>query len=134
MPVITRRTVAERVNSARLTANAIEAAEQCCVLWVPEVAEPEKQALFSRWDKRGCSSLPMRQHPSLRHLPHSKRKPRPARRAHRAGGWVRGGGEDAPLDSAFVLPISLGPRVMRADTAAVAALSLVNATLGDWRS
>ena len=34
----------------------------------------------------------------------------------------------------FVLPISLGPRVMRADTAAVAALALVNATIGDWRT
>ena len=38
------------------------------------------------------------------------------------------------LGKPFVLPISLGPRVMRADTAAVAALALVNATIGDWRS
>jgi 16S rRNA (uracil1498-N3)-methyltransferase len=38
------------------------------------------------------------------------------------------------LAKPFVLPISLGPRVMRADTAAVAALALVNATIGDWRS
>jgi 16S rRNA (uracil1498-N3)-methyltransferase len=38
------------------------------------------------------------------------------------------------LDRPFVLPISLGPRVMRADTAAVAALALVNAALGDWRA
>ena len=37
------------------------------------------------------------------------------------------------LAQPFVLPISLGPRVMRADTAAVAALALVNAVLGDWR-
>ena len=39
----------------------------------------------------------------------------------------------ALLAKPFVLPISLGPRVMRADTAAVAALALVNAALGDWR-
>ena len=39
----------------------------------------------------------------------------------------------ALLTKPFVLPISLGPRVMRADTAAVAALALVNAVLGDWR-
>ena len=38
------------------------------------------------------------------------------------------------LKQSFVLPISLGPRLMRADTAAVAALALVNATIGDWRS
>ncbi|MGB6427747.1 MAG: RsmE family RNA methyltransferase, partial [Methyloceanibacter sp.] len=37
------------------------------------------------------------------------------------------------LKKPFVLPVSLGPRVMRADTAAVALLALVNATLGDWR-
>jgi 16S rRNA (uracil1498-N3)-methyltransferase len=37
------------------------------------------------------------------------------------------------LEKPYVLPISLGPRVMRADTAAVAALALVNAVLGDWR-
>jgi 16S rRNA (uracil1498-N3)-methyltransferase len=39
----------------------------------------------------------------------------------------------ALLAKSFVLPISLGPRVMRADTAAVAALALVNAALGDWQ-
>ena len=47
-PVITRRTVAERVNRGRLAANAIEAAEQCGILWVPEVAERETSLLGSR--------------------------------------------------------------------------------------
>src|SRR6476646_9582732 len=50
-PVITRRTVAERVNTARLTANAIEAAEQCGILWVPEVTAPEAlSSLLETWD------------------------------------------------------------------------------------
>src|SRR6476661_3404750 len=52
-PVITRRTVAERVNKARLLANAVEAAEQCGILWVPEVAQPEPLAsVLDRWDEK----------------------------------------------------------------------------------
>ncbi len=47
-PVLTRHTVAERVNLERMRANAIEAAEQCGILRVPEVAEPEKLAPCSR--------------------------------------------------------------------------------------
>ena len=50
-PVITRRTVAERVKRDRLEANAVEAAEQCGILWVPEVAEPVKfSKLLDGWD------------------------------------------------------------------------------------
>ncbi len=75
MPVITRRTVAERVNRARVIANAVEAAEQCGILWVPEVAEPEKlAAILAGWDERGSSSLPTKPRPSPRRLPPSKAK------------------------------------------------------------
>ena len=51
-PVITRHTVAERVNTDRLLANAVEAAEQCGILRVPEVMEPEKLSkLIAGWDE-----------------------------------------------------------------------------------
>src|SRR5688572_31347645 len=52
VPVITRHTVAERVNTERMRANVVEAAEQCGILRVPEVAEPVKlAALLQKWDK-----------------------------------------------------------------------------------
>ena len=77
----------------------------------------------------------MRRRPSPRRLPRSKVE---ARRPLAVLIGPEGGFEEEErallLAQPFVLPISLGPRVMRADTAAVAALALVNAALGDWRS
>ena len=136
MPVITRRTVAERVNRARLTANAVEAAEQCGILWVPEVAEPEKlAAILAGWDEKRLLIFADEAAPiasPLAALESEEKRPL----AVLIG--PEGGFEEEErallLAQPFVLPISLGPRVMRADTAAVAALALVNATLGDWRS
>ena len=129
MPVITRRTVAERVNS-------IEAAEQCCVLWVPEVAEPEKLgAILAGWDKKRLLIFADEAAPIASPLAALEKETK-GPLAVLIG--PEGGFEEEErtllLTQPFVLPISLGPRVMRADTAAVAALSLVNATLGDWRS
>jgi 16S rRNA (uracil1498-N3)-methyltransferase len=134
-PVLTRRTVAARVNLERMQANAIEAAEQCGVLRVPTVGEPVRlDALLKSWDAKrrlvfGDESAPVAS--PLAALAGITNGPLavligpeggfdPAERA-------------ALLDSPFATPISLGPRVMRADTAAVAALALVNAALGDWR-
>jgi 16S rRNA (uracil1498-N3)-methyltransferase len=135
-PVITRRTVAERVNTARLTANAIEAAEQCGILWVPEVTEPE--ALSSVLDTWGPDRLLVFADEAAPHasplVTLSGERPRPlAVLVGPEGGFAE---EERALllKQSFVLPISLGPRLMRADTAAVAALALVNATIGDWRS
>jgi 16S rRNA (uracil1498-N3)-methyltransferase len=134
-PVITRHTVAERVKTDRLLANAIEAAEQCGILRVPEVSEPEKLSkIIDAWDERRLLIF------ADEVAPHAS--PIEALRTRGAsplavligpeGGFDR---EEraALLAKPFVLPISLGPRLMRADTAAVAALALVNAALGDWR-
>jgi 16S rRNA (uracil1498-N3)-methyltransferase len=136
MPVITRRTVAERVNRARLAANAVEAAEQCGVLWVPEVAEPEKlAAILAGWDEKRLLVFADEAAPVASPLAALEKQAK-----HPLAVLIgpEGGFEEEErallLAQPFVLPISLGPRVMRADTAAVAALSLVNATLGDWRS
>lgn len=134
-PVLTRRTVAERVKLARMRANAIEAAEQCGVLRIPEVHAPEKlESLLAAW-------------PPARRLIFCDEKeaaepPLAALSMIGAGPLAvligpEGGFEEAERAAlrrqSYVVPISLGPRVLRADTAAVAALALVNAVLGDWR-
>lgn len=134
-PVYTRRTVAGRVNLERMRANAIEAAEQCGVLWIPRIHEPEplEKAAAALEDSRVlifCDEAAAVASPlaALSALP----------RGPAAVLIGPEGGFDAEerawlLARPSVCPISLGPRVMRADTAAVAALALVNAVLGDWR-
>jgi 16S rRNA (uracil1498-N3)-methyltransferase len=134
-PVLTRRTMAERVNTSRLRANAVEAAEQCGMLRVPEIDEPERLPLIlDGWDQTRllvfADEAALVASP-LEALGAEKRRPL-AVLIGPEGGFEP---EERALLLAkpFVLPISLGPRVMRADTAAVAALALVNAVLGDWR-
>ena len=132
-PVITRRTIAERVNIERMRANVIEAAEQCNLVFVPTVAEPEKfEKLIANWDKGRalvyCDETASVANP----IAALKGLTTPAAVIiGPEGGFT--GGEKALLKScSFVTAISLGPRIMRADTAAVAALTLVQAVLGDW--
>jgi len=133
-PVFTARTQARRVNLERLRANAIEAAEQCNMVFVPRVLEPVKlEALLAEWDGSRalihCDEAAALASPieALRAVP-----PGPlALLIGPEGGFSPN--ERALLASLpFVHSISLGPRVMRADTAAVAALALVQAVLGDW--
>jgi 16S rRNA (uracil1498-N3)-methyltransferase len=135
-PVITRRTVAERVNKARLLANAIEAAEQCGILWVPEVAEPEPLAsVLNHWDEKRLLVFADEAAPAASPLASlASKTPRPLAVLIGPEGGFEQEERALLLTKPFVLPISLGPRVMRADTAAVAALALVNTTIGDWRS
>jgi 16S rRNA (uracil1498-N3)-methyltransferase len=134
-PVITRRTMAERVKVDRVLANAVEAAEQCGILGVPEVREPEKLSkLLDAWDERRLLIFADEAAPGASPL-EALMAAAPRSLAVLIG--PEGGFEPEErsrlLKMPSVLPISLGPRVMRADTAAVAALALVNATLGDWR-
>jgi 16S rRNA (uracil1498-N3)-methyltransferase len=134
-PVLTHHTIAARVNLERMRANAIEAAEQCGVLRVPTVGEPMKlEAALSAWDPKRtlifCDEAA------------DVANPLPTLSAIEGAPLAVLIGPEGGFDPAerallrekpFALPISLGPRIMRADTAAVAALALVNATLGDWR-
>jgi len=135
-PVITRHTVAERVNTTRLSANATEAAEQCGILWVPEVKEPESlSSILDAWDDGRLLIFADEAAPHASPLAAlSAERPRPLAVLIGPEGGFAEGERALLLKQPFVLAISLGPRVMRADTAAVAALALVNATIGDWRS
>ena len=134
-PVLTRRTVAERVKVDRLLANAVEAAEQCGILRVPEVEAPEPlDKVLRDWDGARALIFADEAAPSASPL-----EALAALKAAPVAVLVGPEGGFDPEERAsllakpFVHPISLGPRVMRADTAAVAALALVNAVLGDWR-
>ncbi len=134
-PVLTHRTIARRVNTDRMRANAIEAAEQSGRLSVPEVHEPAHLAkLLAAWPKErrlvfcdeGGDALPIAE--AL------------TREAHRES-WAILIGPEGGFDederamirkTDFALPVGLGPRIMRADTAALAALSVWQAVKGDW--
>jgi 16S rRNA (uracil1498-N3)-methyltransferase len=133
-PVMTRRTQAARVNLERMRANAIEAAEQCGVLGVPDVEEPVAlDKLLGAWpDGRRlifCDEGAEMDDPVavLRKVP-------PGPLAVLIG--PEGGFDETEraklLKHGGVTAISLGPRILRADTAAVAALALVQAVRGDW--
>ena len=135
VPVITRHTIAERVNLDRMRANVIEAAEQCGVLRVPAVAEPLKlTALLAQWDPDRrlifCDEGAAQTSPlaTLADL-----KPGPMAVLIGPEGGFSPDEREMILARPESIALSLGPRIMRADTAAVAALSLVNAALGDWR-
>lgn len=137
-PVMTQYTQVNRLKTQRLSANAIEAAEQCEVLSVPEIGEEVSlERLLETWkavhgtrklvfaDEGAASSSPIETLTALK--------------GERIGLLVgpEGGFSDEEREKLhgldFVVPISLGPRILRADTAAVAALAVIQATIGDWR-
>jgi len=140
-PVLTRHTQAERVNLARMRANAIEAAEQCGILNVAQVAEPVKFGEFARGWTADRVLIFCDEDAGVK-------DPIAALLAARGGGIAgpspvsvligpEGGFAEEERETLSKLPnvvrLALGPRILRADTAAVAALSLVQAVLGDWR-
>ena len=132
-PVITQRTVAGRVNLDRMRANVIEAAEQCNLVYVPEVQEPVNLArLLADWNRGRTLIYCDETAPIANPLDALRMASLPAAvLIGPEGGFT--GDEKAQLTSLpAVTAISLGPRIMRADTAAVAALALVQACLGDW--
>ena len=133
-PVLTRHTVAERVNLERMRANVIEAAEQCGILRVPEVREPIRlDRLLAGWDEERrivfCDEAAPVADPiaALRAV-----APGPLAVLIGPEGGFAAQERAALVEHPATVRIALGPRIMRADTAAVAALTLVNAVLGDW--
>jgi 16S rRNA (uracil1498-N3)-methyltransferase len=134
-PVMTRYTQVARVNEERLRSNAIEACEQCGVIWIPEIAPVGSLA-------EALKSWPAERLLVFCDEEADQASPLDALAKARAEGGVglligpEGGfdGDEraAILSAPRVLRLSLGPRILRADTAAVAALALIQATLGDW--
>jgi 16S rRNA (uracil1498-N3)-methyltransferase len=134
-PVFTRRTIVGRVNEERMRANAVEAAEQSGRLTVPDIrAAMTLEKLLSNWPAgRGllfCDEA-------------GEAPPIAAALSGAAAApWAvltgpEGGFDPAERDAIracrYVTSVSLGPRILRADTAALAALSVWQALAGDWR-
>jgi 16S rRNA (uracil1498-N3)-methyltransferase len=134
-PVLTRYTTAERVNTERMRANAIEAAEQCGILRIPEVHVPAQlETVVAGWD--AARALIFCDEGAEEACPVSalaRVQPGPIGLLVGPEGGFHESERALLASKAFVTRISLGPRILRADTAAVAALALVNAVLGDWR-
>jgi 16S rRNA (uracil1498-N3)-methyltransferase len=135
-PVLTRRTIVTRVNLERLRANAIEGAEQSGRLGVPEAREPlSLERLLSSWPKErrlifcdeGGVAVPIATALSLESRG-------PAAILTGPEGGFDPSERESLRRSSFVVPVSLGPRILRADTAALAALSIWQSMRGDWRS
>lgn len=140
-PVITRHTQVQRVNLERMRANAVEAAEQCGILTVPEVKAPLALSTFVRgWvpdrllvfcDEDADVKDPVEALKTGRDG--ALVGPTPVSLLIGPEGGFAPEERTALMRLPNVLRIALGPRILRADTAAVAALALVQAVLGDWR-
>jgi 16S rRNA (uracil1498-N3)-methyltransferase len=138
-PVLTQHTQATRLNLERMEANAIEAAEQCGILSVPQIDEPQTLgAVLDGWaaeegvrriifcDEGDGGADPVTILSGL--------EPSPLAVLIGPEGGFSAAERERLRALPFVTAIPLGPRIMRADTAAVAALALIQATLGDWRN
>jgi 16S rRNA (uracil1498-N3)-methyltransferase len=137
-PVLTRHTQVSRVNVERMRANVIEAAEQCGILSLAEVAEPV--ALDRFLDKRATSRLLVFCDEAADIGNPTEALQRGLTPADGIDVLIGPEGGFAEEERALLLRqpktlrLSLGPRILRADTAGVAALALVQAALGDWPS
>ncbi|MDK2760433.1 MAG: 16S rRNA (uracil(1498)-N(3))-methyltransferase [Sphingopyxis sp.] len=129
-PVITERTIVERVKSERIEAQIVEACEQCGRTTIPTLGEPVKLAqLLANWpadrallfaDEAGGEALL------------SVDAPAPAAILTGPEGGFTDREREMLIGHAAVRRIALGPRILRAETAAIAAVSLWMARHGDW--
>jgi 16S rRNA (uracil1498-N3)-methyltransferase len=130
-PVITQRTIVDRLNLDRLRANMIEASEQCDRTALPELAEPVKlPALLKAWDADRIlifadetGGLPLAQ----------IARPGPAAILIGPEGGFTPDERAAIRATPSAIGASLGPRILRAETAAAAAISAWMTMAGDWR-
>lgn len=133
-PVYTARTIVDRVNLDRMKSNAVEAAEQCNLVYVPEVLEPEKlDRVLAAWDPGRALIYCDERSDGEGTLSLLKGLSLPAALLIGPEGGFTAEEREGLRRLPFVTAISLGPRIMRADTAGTAALALVQAVLGDWQ-
>jgi 16S rRNA (uracil1498-N3)-methyltransferase len=148
-PVMMRHTQAERVNLDRMRANAIEAAEQCGILALPHITAPQDLAaalaalgachlVFCDEDASGGDPVAALR-ADLAASPDSPEPASPKLASPELAVVIGPEGGFAEEERAMLVRrprtsrIALGPRILRADTAAVAALAIVQAAAGDWR-
>jgi 16S rRNA (uracil1498-N3)-methyltransferase len=136
LPVFTERTQAQRFNAERARANMIEAAEQCGILAVPSLLAEEKLGvILHNWpgERRMifCDEAAEAENPiaALTGLPAE-----PLALIIGPEGGFSDGERRGLMDLPKVTRLSLGPRILRADTAAVAAMAVIQSVLGDWRA
>lgn len=139
-PVTTRHTQVARINLDRMRANAIEAAEQCGVLSIPDIGQittfdrllsgldPDRLLVFCDEDAEAQNPVA-----ALSAARGGEGKVPPLAVLVGPEGGFSDDERAALLRRKNVVRLSLGPRILRADTAAVAALALVQSVLGDWR-
>jgi 16S rRNA (uracil1498-N3)-methyltransferase len=130
VPVVTRRTIVERLNRERLLAHAVEAAEQCERTALPDLAEARKlEAVLRDWP--GERTLFFADEAGGTPLAEAARAAPAAILIGPEGGFT-----DEEREAIRSLPsacaVSLGPRILRADTAAIAAVAVWMAAAGDW--
>lgn len=136
LPVTSERTNTERLKQERAVATVVEAAEQCERLDIPDIAKPAKLTeVIDAWDPTRhlyiCAEAGIADPAAEVFSKHEKTQPA----AILIG--PEGGFSQRELeflnDHSFITPISLGPRVLRAETAALAGLTCWQAICGDWR-
>lgn len=134
-PVLTRFTQVARVNSERMRANVIEAAEQCGILGIADVAEPVAFGRFLDHRKPERLLVFCDEAADLANPLNVLEGQKAAEGIDVLIGPEGGFAEEERailLRQPRILRVSLGPRILRADTAGVAALALVQAAIGDW--
>jgi 16S rRNA (uracil1498-N3)-methyltransferase len=135
-PVLTRHGQVARVNLERMRANAIEAAEQCGILSLPEIAEPAELTRLLA-DRDPARTIVFCDEDAEVANPLAALSGVPPRSPLAVLVGPEGGFAEDERAMLLKLPnvvrIGLGPRILRADTAAVAALAIVQAVIGDWR-
>ncbi len=139
-PILTRHVAVTRINAARMRANAIEAAEQCGILTLPEIGAPiALDRMIAERDPRRVlvfcdEDAPVRDPiAALSALRGASAGPMPLAVLIGPEGGFAAEERTALMELPNAVRLALGPRILRADTAAVAALALVEAVLGDWR-
>jgi 16S rRNA (uracil1498-N3)-methyltransferase len=134
-PVMTHRTIVTRVNSERMRANAVEAAEQSGRVSVPEVREPlALDKMLAAWP-RERTLIYCDEGGDAKPIGDALAQAAPAPFAILAGpeGGFEQGEREMLRAQSFVTPVTLGKRILRADTAALAALAVWQSVKGDWR-